>query len=78
MLRLIFTLTTSARVISMYSKDTTSVQTSGWRITQLANISVDPMFIELTANVFRRFFSNVGRQRSFFCTARQQDAAECR
>ena len=32
-------------------------QTSGRRITQLAKISVDPKFIELTAEMFRFSFS---------------------
>ena len=38
----------------MYAKENTSVQTGGRCITQRAKMSIDPKFIELTADVFRR------------------------
>ena len=39
----------------MYSPNNAFVKTSGRCITQLANMSIDPTFIELTADVFGQF-----------------------
>ena len=40
-------------------KTQTSVgKTSGWRTTQLAKMSIDSKFMELTADVFSSFFQN--------------------
>ena len=41
----------------VYSKDKASVKTSGRCITQLAKTTIDPKFIELTADVFRKILS---------------------
>ena len=40
------------------SKDNISVHTSGRCITQLAKMSIDPKFVQLTADVFGIFYIN--------------------
>ena len=44
---------TLINVANLYSQD--------WRITQLAKMVIDPKVMELTADVFRRFFQNRAR-----------------